>query len=90
MNVFASEFIWPQACAPYKSPAHARAFAMVTQKGFLMTASQLIELLKAAPEDAQVHVIAQTDVNTFEEWRMDSAKIVLGRNGPNVEITVCF
>jgi hypothetical protein len=47
-------------------------------------------LLKAAPEDAQVHVIAQTDVNTFEEWRMDSAKIVLGRNGPNVEITVCF
>lgn len=68
--------------------AHARAFAMVTQKGFLMTVAQLIELLKAAPEDAQVHVIARTDVNTFEDWRLESVKIVPGGNRTDVEFTV--
>jgi len=53
-----------------------------------MTVAQLIELLKAAPEDAQVHVIARTDVNTFEDWRLESVKIVPGGNRTDVEFTV--
>lgn len=53
-----------------------------------MTIQQLIERLKQEPLDAEVKFIAHPNVNTFEEWGVESIEPAVRRNC--VEITIVY